>query len=280
MMMRFRRNATGSIRRTYAVGDIHGRFDLFRQLMAIVERDQAALAPAVTQIVLLGDIIDRGPDSARMVKGCMRLTASTERFVVLKGNHEDMMVRALRGDLTIYRFWLAHGGRETLQSWDVDPAVSHGPPILKNLQAAAEAVGDEVLDWLDNLPLHHTHGRHLFVHAGIRPGVALRKQRPNDLMWITDEFLNSDAPHGFTVVHGHSIGEDGVVVRSNRIGIDTGAYRTGRLTALGIENGRTWALDTLPPAKIASDDEAMARTFHNHGPVQGDGSTGLRVGDA
>lgn len=280
MLIRFRSNATGAVRRTYAVGDVHGRFDLFRQLMAIVERDQAALAPAATQIVLLGDIIDRGPDSARMVKGCMRLTASTDRFIVLKGNHEDMMVRALRGDLTIYRFWLANGGRDTLQSWGMDPAVCHGAPTLKNLRIAADVVGSEVLNWLQNLPLHYQHGKHLFVHAGIRPGVALRKQKPNDLMWITDEFLNCDASHGMTVVHGHSIGEDGVVMRPNRIGIDTGAYRTGRLTALGVENDRIWALDTLPPIEIASDGEPSLQILQDHGPVLDNGRTDLFVGGA
>lgn len=279
MMIRFRRGATDVVQRTYAVGDIHGRFDLFRQLMTLVERDQAMRAPVGTQIVLLGDVIDRGPDSARMVRGCMRLTASTGRFIVLKGNHEEMMVRALRGDLTVYRFWLANGGRDTLHSWGVDPTVCLGPPTLKNLQAAAEAIDPAVLDWLDGLPLHHRHGKHLFVHAGIRPGVALRRQRPNDLLWIRDEFLNSDVSHRMIVVHGHSIDEDGVVVRPNRIGIDTGAYRTGRLTALGIENGKTWVLDTAPVIRVAMPDDSSHGAF-GRGPGRSGEQASLLVGDA
>nr|GFD19640.1 hypothetical protein [Tanacetum cinerariifolium] len=78
-------------------------------------------SPMPTQVLLLGDIVDRGPESARMVRGCMNLTASTDRFMVLKGNHEEMMVKALKGDLTVYRHWLTFGGRETLISWGVDP---------------------------------------------------------------------------------------------------------------------------------------------------------------
>lgn len=250
--MSFRRDAPKPIERIYAVGDIHGRFDLFGQLMRMVERDQALRLPVPTMIILLGDLVDRGPESARIVHGCMELTASTRRFMVLKGNHEEMMVEALRGDLTVYGHWLGFGGRETLLSWGVEPAIAEGPGTIENLRAAAAVVGTEVIDWLARLPLSYRHDGYFFVHAGIRPGVPLRKQTDDDMLWITDEFLDSKAWHGATVVHGHSINEGGPAIYPNRIGIDTGAYRTGRLTAVGVERGETWMLNTAPVEESTS----------------------------
>ncbi|SEN62287.1 serine/threonine protein phosphatase 1 [Sphingomonas gellani] len=276
-MIRFRRASAAPIGRVYAVGDVHGRLDLFGRLMTIVKRDHAARLPVATRIVLLGDIVDRGPDSAAMVRGCMQLTASTDRFVVLKGNHEAMMVEALTGNLTVYGHWLGFGGRETLLSWGVDWSVAHGPATPENLRIAAETVGAEALAWLAALPLHHQHENHLFVHAGIRPGVPLRKQSAEDLLWITDDFLKSDQPHGMTVVHGHSIHEAGPVIRPNRIGIDTGAYRTGRLTALGVENGETWTLNTTPaPQPVPAGDVAAFEAYYQQGLARAAGR-GRRV---
>lgn len=245
-----------SIRRVYAIGDVHGRYDLFRRLMNIIERDQAERAPVRTLIILLGDIVDRGPDSARMVQGCMNLARLTDRFILLRGNHEQMMVEALRGNLTVYRQWLRFGGRETLLSWGVDPAVLDAPATKENLRVAAGAVGNETIRWLAELPLYHRHGDYLFVHAGIRPGVAIDRQHTDDLLWIKDEFLQSDAEHGMIVVHGHSISESGVVMRANRIGIDTGAYRTHQLTAIGIEDRAAWILQTAetPELQLTIDD--------------------------
>lgn len=255
-----------AVTRVYAIGDVHGRYDLFRRLMNIIERDQASRLAAPTRLILLGDIVDRGPDSAKMVKGCMNLTASTDRFMVLKGNHEEMMVDALRGSLYAYRQWLKFGGRETLLSWGVDEALLDGPATMDKLRHAAAIVGEEAIQWLARLPLYHRHGDYLFVHAGIRPGVALRRQRAEDLLWITDDFLDSEASHGMIVVHGHTISEHRPVVRNNRIGIDTGAYRTNQLTAIGIEGGERWMLHTtlLPELMLTeddatSDDDSMVR---------------------
>jgi serine/threonine protein phosphatase 1 len=255
--------ATDPIQRVYAVGDIHGRYDLFRQLMNIIEQDRASRPAVATQIVLLGDIVDRGPDAARMVRGCINLTASTDRFLVLKGNHEEMMSEALKGDLYVYGHWLTFGGRETLLSWGVDRQVAEGPATMDNLAIAADTVGHEVISWMEQLPLHYQHGNHFFVHAGIRPGISLRKQHPNDLLWIKDEFLESSASHGPIIVHGHTIVEGGPVVRSNRIGIDTGAYRSGRLTALAIEGEDSWYLNT-PDVLQPTDGQALpeARVAH------------------
>ncbi|MBW6528187.1 serine/threonine protein phosphatase [Sphingomonas sp. RHCKR7] len=238
----------GEASRIYAIGDLHGRLDLFGELMRAIERDHAARARATTRIVLLGDIVDRGPDSARLVRGCMRLSQLNPRFTVLKGNHEEMMVHALRGDLWAYRAWLDFGGRETLLSWGAAPALTDALPTLRELRAAAQLVGRDVLGWLERLPLTLRHEDHLFVHAGIRPGVALGRQTARDLLWIGEEFLDSHQDHGVTVVHGHTIVEGGPDVRPNRVGIDTGAYRTGRLTAMGLEDGERWFLQVDPRA--------------------------------
>lgn len=271
-----RRRAAAAVERVYAIGDVNGRFDLFRRLMHLIARDQARLPPVPTAIVLLGNIIDRGPDSARMVRGCMALSAASDRFIVLKGNHEDMMVEALRGNPAVYAHWLRAGGTATLASWDVDATVADGAASAGNIRIAAEAVGDDTLRWLAQLPLTHDHGRYLFAHAGIRPGVPLRKQDPEDLLWIADEFLDSTVDHGVTVVHGHNVAESGPVIRSNRIGIDTGAYRTDRLTALGIEDDRTWTLHTTPDAAPTSArDEAIYRTYYENGVARALGRSQL-----
>lgn len=254
---------TDPIQRVYAVGDIHGRYDLFRQLMRIIEHDRALRAPVATKIVLLGDIIDRGPDAARMMRGCMNLTASTDRFLVLKGNHEEMMSTALKGDLYVYRHWLTFGGRETLLSWGVDRQVVDGPATMENLKIAAGTVGSRAISWLGQLPLHYHYGNYLFVHAGIRPGIPLRKQTAKDLLWIKDDFLESDVAHGMMVVHGHTVVECGPVVRRNRIGIDTGAYRSGRLTALAVEGEETWYLNTPDVLQLTDGQALPDRVFTN-----------------
>lgn len=235
---------SGPTERIYAIGDVHGRFDLFRRLLNIIRSDHVRRGAARTRIILLGDIVDRGPDAAKMVQGCMSMTGLGDQFIVLKGNHEEMMIQALKGDFDTFRAWLEFGGRETLISWGVDPALLALPATRSGLRKAAKAVGSDVLAWLDRLPLYVLHNDFLFVHAGIRPAVPITQQDPNDLLWITDDFLQSNLDHGMTVVHGHSIVEDGPDVRSNRIGIDTGAYRTERLTAIGIEGEETWYLDT------------------------------------
>ncbi len=232
------------IERVYAIGDVHGRLDLFTKLIGRIGRDHEVRSSGAAKIILLGDIIDRGADGAAMVHGCMKLTAASDRFVVLKGNHEEMMVQALDGDLKTYRAWLEFGGRETLISWGVDLAAVTADATKSDLRRAARRVGPTVLTWLDQLPLYSQHDSFVFVHAGIRPAIPLGQQDPGDILWITDDFLESELDHGVTVVHGHSITDDGPDVRANRIGIDTGAFRTDRLTAIRIERGDVCFADT------------------------------------
>lgn len=241
--------------RVYAIGDVHGRLDLLGELIDRIEYDAAGRPPMPTRIVLLGDVIDRGPHSAALVRGLMALTAASDRLVVLKGNHEWMMAEALSGGYEVFGAWLRHGGRETLASWGMAPDRLDGDDpddfeLAELCDAARDLVGTRVIVWLSRLPLTYRFRNYLFVHAGIRPGRRLSRQVADDLLWITDDFLGSVQDHGVTVVHGHSISV-GPDVRPNRIGIDTGAYRTGMLTAIGIEAGKSWLLSTRVPATVA-----------------------------
>lgn len=226
--------------RIYAVGDVHGRLDLLERLVELIRRDAADRPPRPTRVILLGDFIDRGPDSATLIRMFMQL--DRERgFIVLKGNHEAAMTDALDGDHDALDMWLRHGGAATLASFGVD-VTALGGDEGRLLRTARAAVPRAVRSWLRGLPTHVRFGRHYFVHAGVRPGVALDAQSDDDRLWIGEEFLRSDADHGAVIVHGHTIHEDGVHLGPNRIGVDTGAYRTGRLSAVGLEDARAWVL--------------------------------------
>ncbi|MFT4027913.1 MAG: metallophosphoesterase family protein [Novosphingobium sp.] len=232
--------------RVYAIGDIHGRFDLLSRLILAIESDSAERGPAVTEIVVLGDFIDRGPGSAEVIAALAGLR-EREGLVVLKGNHEAALVEAWHGDRTMLALWLDHGGDATLRSLgasneEIDPADQR--LLLRNVR---KHVSKSLVKWLASLPIQHRWGAYLFVHAGIRPGLPLAQQSPQDMLWIREEFTRSDADHGLIVVHGHTI-SDQACIRRNRIGIDTGAYRTGRLTAIGLEAGAHWVVE-------ASSDE-------------------------
>jgi len=229
--------------RVYAVGDIHGRLDLFDGLVAQIEADNAARGKANVGVILLGDLVDRGPDSRAMIERAM---GWDERFASLEGllgNHEASMLAACRGDTRWTSNWLTYGGRETLLSYGVPPGlIAIGSD--EELAAAARAyIPQSHRDWLDERPLSVVIGDYWFVHAGISPGTPLEEQETRDLLWIRDEFLDNDADHGGVVVHGHSISEE-VEERPNRIGLDTGAYASGRLTALGLEGEERWYLQT------------------------------------
>ena len=232
-------------RRLYAIGDIHGRLDLLERLMFTIRKDNARREPASTTIVVLGDIIDRGPQSAEIVRRFQRYTEANDRFIVLRGNHEEMMLQSLSGDLRALQAWMRFGGDETLRSWGVPVDQLASRPPREMAAAAARAVSPAELDWLAARPFSYRAGDYLFVHAGVRPGVALSEQDPQDLLWVSRDFTDSEADHGAVVVHGHTIEEDGPVFRSNRIGLDTGAYRSGRLTALGLEDDDQWTLSAI-----------------------------------
>jgi serine/threonine protein phosphatase 1 len=231
------------ITRVYAIGDVHGRFDLFDDLIARINRDVCERPKVPTRIVILGDFIDRGPHSATIIDLLMRL--STEpNITVLRGNHEETMVDAVGGDHAAMDLWLAHGGLATLESFAVDVAAADPDDSRVFMELARRAIPRSVVQWIRRLPTYVQIGDHYFVHAGVKPGVPLPDQTDDDRLWIRAEFTGSDEDHGAIIVHGHTIYEDGVSMARNRIGVDTGAYRTNILSAVAIQGEQIWTVAT------------------------------------
>lgn len=222
--------------RIYAIGDIHGRYDLLRRLLRQIKAHHSSLPRAErVRIIVLGDFVDRGPDSARVLKLLLRISRRTDIVVCLLGNHEDLMLDALAGMERAQSAWLRLGGDATLQSFGITLDILGA---LDSRAAAAlmrAAVTQPAIDWMRTRPLMIRSGDYIFCHAGLRPGTPIWQQTREDLLWIRGEFLESSDPfEGAVVVHGHSISTE-VEQLENRIGIDTGAYRTGVLTALYLE---------------------------------------------
>lgn len=229
--------------RAYAIGDVHGRLDLLDTLLDQIAADRRDRPCPREFLVLLGDVIDRGPDSAGVIARLRGLDDTTLHPVFLMGNHEEMLVRALGAQPQRLRDWLTFGGAECVESYGVDPdrIAELDPAAAAAAIRAAIPRGD--LSFIDGFADSFRFGDYLFVHAGIRPGIALEHQRTGDLRWIREDFLDSEAAHPLFVVHGHTI-SDRPDERHNRIGIDTGAYASGVLTALCIEGPRRRYLAT------------------------------------
>jgi serine/threonine protein phosphatase 1 len=230
-------------KRCYAIGDIHGRVDLLADLMDRIEKHDVLRHPRQTSIVLLGDLIDRGPDSKDVVELARTFRSERARLYVLLGNHEEMMLRALDGDLEAFNAWMSNGGLTTMRSYGVDMANLEGLDIEGFRRRVTDCVPPSHLAFLRSSADSIRFGDYLMVHAGIRPGRSIEEQSPKDLRWIRSGFLKSDVDHGFVVVHGHSQNAE-IEVRSNRIGIDTGAHHSGILTAVWIEDAERGFLQT------------------------------------
>lgn len=237
------RSASTGGRRVYAIGDIHGRADLLDELLDLVSRDDAVRPPCSVHLIFLGDLVDRGPDSAAVVNRAIALSKSGGHVRFIKGNHEEVFVLASRGDEQAAQFFRRIGGIATLASYGLDPADGMAMDDAAIASWMLAHIPRAHIDFIDGFEDMIEIGDYLFVHAGIRPGVALTAQEPAALRWIRQPFLDHAAPHEKMIVHGHSIAEN-VDVRTNRIGIDTGAYASGRLTALGLEDMERWFLQT------------------------------------
>jgi serine/threonine protein phosphatase 1 len=229
--------------RIYAVGDIHGCDGLLANLLTRIEAEIADRAPASTVIVFLGDLIDRGPDSAGVVERLRNYSPSGVRLIFLAGNHEEVLLRILDGDEQLVPDWLRFGGTECLRSYGVDPGRLRRLSPAKAVAAIRAAIPDAHAQFLRGFDDTFRAGDYLFVHAGIRPGLPIAEQSQADLRWIREPFLRDLSDHGVLVVHGHTIGEQ-VAELPNRIGIDTGAYKSGVLTAMAAEGSERWFLQT------------------------------------
>jgi len=223
--------------RIYAIGDVHGRLDLLDRMLAIVANDDAGRGVAETRLIFVGDLIDRGPHSAGVVARCLEL----QNAAFILGNHEEVFLDAMAGDVKAAEFWSRIGGRETMLSYGMRDAQLDALPapdlvaLLRNLVPAEHVAFME--GFCDMIEV----GDYVFVHAGIRPAVPLAEQQSRDLRWIREPFLGHAQPFERIVVHGHSI-TSRVDLRANRIGIDTGAFKSGKLSAIALEADRRWTL--------------------------------------
>jgi serine/threonine protein phosphatase 1 len=229
----------------YAIGDIHGCYDQLRTLLAEIVRDAQSHANGrTTTLVFCGDYVDRGPASRDVLDAlCWLERKRPFHLQFLLGNHEQVMLNYLTAPAE-NAAWLHFGAADTLLSYGVTP------PEPDDAPEAHRAARD---DLLERLPVSHLHflerlelmvgvGDYAFVHAGIRPGVPLTKQVKEDLLWIRDEFVESEQQHDRIIVHGHTWLDDRPQAHRYRIGVDTGVYETGVLTAVRIEDGRVSTL--------------------------------------
>ena len=218
--------------RVYAIGDIHGRRDLLDELLDKIKTDSEGSQQTVT-LVFVGDYVDRGPDSKGVIDRLLSLPAPFQgKF--LRGNHDQALLDFLADPMT-YEIWCDYGPDETLTSYGVPPPRDHSLPTLRRARDwLAGALPADHLHFFRALPLSWEFGDYFFAHAGVRPGAPLNEQKEDDLLWIRDEFLTSSEDFGKVVVHGHTP-TDSPVKKVNRIGIDTGAYLTGRLTAVVLD---------------------------------------------
>ena len=226
--------------RVYAIGDVHGRADLLQQLLTVIDVDLERSRPERAIQVFLGDYVDRGPNSRAVLDLLIERSRSHET-VCLKGNHEVFLLDVLDDPVRL-QDWRHYGGLLTLMSYGVTPTMNPTPEEqVELMEGLKRAIPPEHLAFLQQLPSSFACGDFFFVHAGVKPGVPLDRQREEDLLWIRDEFLNSDERFGKYVVHGHTP-VSAPDIRPNRINIDTGAYATGNLTLLTIQGDSLLAI--------------------------------------
>jgi serine/threonine protein phosphatase 1 len=240
-------------RRYYAIGDIHGRLDLYDALVAVIE-DEIARAPGTDhRIIVLGDLVDRGPDSAGVVT-LTRRWQQLRNVRVLAGNHEEMFLASFEKPEAL-RHFLKHGGHETLLSYGFSSRQLAEMPLEEIFAALPQVVSQDTRDYIAGFETMIRAGDYVFVHAGIDPARPLADQSRGDLLWIRERFLSHEGPLEKVVVHGHTIFSH-VMDCGNRIGIDTGAFRSGVLTALVLEGDQRRILQ----ARTA--DDGTAQVFH------------------
>lgn len=229
--------------RVYAIGDVHGQDDLLAGLIERIEGDCIARGAAEVTLVFLGDLIDRGPKSAEVVERLRTYRPLGIRIEYLTGNHEEVLLRILNGEGDLIRDWLRFGGAQCVRSYGLSSSSLAKMPKDKAVATLQSAIPAEHQAFLASFGDTFRAGDYLFVHAGIRPGVPLTEQSQADLRWIREPFLDHPARHEAMVVHGHTVRIE-VEKGPGRIGIDTGAYSHGVLTAIALERDQRWYLQS------------------------------------
>ncbi len=222
--------------RLYAIGDIHGRVDLLIRLIDTIIEDSSARQKVRYQVLIfLGDYIDRGPESSQVIDFLVNHLPKRFKTVFLKGNHEQMMLEAVKNKQALPT-WFHNGGKATLHSYGIDPEKYIFKPGATQIlgELLEQKMPAKHKKFYKNLKLNTTFGDYFFVHAGVNPVIPLEEQKERDMLWIRQRFLQYKRKFEKTIIHGHTITAS-PEVRSNRVGIDTGAWRTGRLTALRLQ---------------------------------------------
>lgn len=235
----------------YCVGDIHGRKDLLVAIRKIIKADAKKNGFTDKTIIYIGDYIDRGPDSKGVLDLLIKKPLKDFTNIHLKGNHEEMMLETIKWSATSTAtatwsnwsaMWLENGGKAALKSYGVDwNDLYSGKVKWADLQ---NIIPKKHVEWLESLPVHRVIDPYLFVHAGIKPGLPLWRQKPRTMMWIRDEFLRSDLDHGYRVVHGHCPTRGFVDIKENRINLDTGSVFRGVQFALAIHDDQERIIKT------------------------------------
>lgn len=220
-------------KRVYAVGDIHGRLDLLDRMLAAIKLDASRVVMR-NVLIFLGDYVDRGPDSKGVIERLCSLNVPDWEIIFLLGNHDQAVLDFL-SDAMLYRSWRNFGAAETLLSYGIYPPRFDNDDAYEGVRHRfSEVLPSAHRQFFENLKDHYAVGGYYFAHAGVRPGVPLDRQVPEDLLWIRDVFLQSDIPLKKVVVHGHTP-QDAPSRDAFRIGVDTGAYSTGCLSAAVLE---------------------------------------------
>lgn len=219
--------------RIYAIGDVHGRFDCLSLMHELIARELREDPPQDWRIIHLGDYVDRGPQSAQVLDFLAAAMKSDPRNIALMGNHDEGFLHFL-ADPHNARLFVDYGGFDTTASYGVLLDARSVEGLRRSHQEMMAAMPEEHLRFLRDLQRWCSFGDFFFCHAGVRPGVALDKQDPEDLIWIRDAFLASSALFPKVIVHGHTP-KRAPEIRANRVNVDTMAFDSGILTALVID---------------------------------------------
>jgi len=230
--------------RVYAIGDIHGRADLLDELMQRIAQDRAGHSGRC-RIIFLGDYVNRGGSSRQVLERLSAMAQASDEHVFLMGNHEEILLRMIDGTPALVRLFLKMGGRETLLSYGMTAAQYHAATLTEIADFLQAEIPVRHLDFLCSLGTQLLLGDYLFVHAGVDVARGPLEQDSGLTRWIREGFADRDVDYEKVVVHGHTI-TDQVSQGASRIGIDTGAYASGRLTALVLEQASRRILQTGP----------------------------------
>lgn len=230
----------------YAIGDVHGCYMSMLNLLVRIEADRRARPEPKSTIVFLGDLIDRGPSSREVIEFLMTFNPNWSDVVFLRGNHEEVMLDVMTGNISAMRSWFEFGGKDCARSYGVD---NFGQLLINPdhiMMALQRSVPLEHLEFMDSFSDAFAFGDYLLVHAGIRPKIDIEEQAPHDMRWIRSTFLDYKKPHPMKIVHGHSVVDGAPENHSNRIAVDTGAHQGRPLTAVCLCGGEEIFIQSDP----------------------------------